>query len=84
MPPRRQCNRQALHPFEPQAANVNPFLLGVKGGYSLSEEREYPLLVLRRARRIFPPRSARKATAPLRERKKEAALSGCHFFTFHK
>ena len=47
---------------------------GCKGGYSLSAEREYPPLVLRRARRIFPPRSARKATAPPRERKKEAAL----------
>ena len=53
MPPRRQCNRQALHPFKPQAANVNPFLLGVKGGYSLSEEREYPPLPLPSAGGIF-------------------------------
>ena len=37
-----QCNRQALQLFELLAYNANPFLLGVKGGYSLSEEREYP------------------------------------------
>ena len=42
-PPRYgQCNRQALQLFELLACNGNPFLLGVKGGYSLSEEREYP------------------------------------------
>ena len=51
------------------------FSWGFKGAI-LSRERMAPL-VLRRARRIFPPRSARKATAPPRERKKEAALSGC-------
>ena len=38
-----QCNRQASHFFELLARNENPFLLGVKGGYSLSVEREYPL-----------------------------------------
>ena len=42
MPPRRHPIRQALQLFELLACNGNPFLLGVKGGYSLSEEREYP------------------------------------------
>ena len=37
-----QCNRQALQLFELLACNANPFLFGVKGGYSLSVEREYP------------------------------------------
>ncbi len=86
----RQRRAQAF-PFRRHKSRSSPKLPikalslgGCKGGYSLSAEREYPPLVLRRARRIFPPRSARKATAPPRERKKEAALSGCHFFTFHK
>ena len=72
---------QAAQLFKIETANVggrgvlpSRSLGGCKGGYSLSAEREYPPLVLRRARRIFPPRSARKATAPPRERKKEAAL----------
>ena len=37
-----QCNRQAPQLFKLLACNENPFLLGAKGGYSLSEEREYP------------------------------------------
>ena len=71
---------QAEQFFKIETANVggrgvlpSRSLGGVRGDI-LFLEREYPPLVLRRARRIFPPRSARKATAPPRERKKEAAL----------
>ena len=45
--PTRLCRAQAS-PFRRHRSHssprlpINPFLLGVKGGYSLSEEREYP------------------------------------------
>ena len=65
-----------------------PWCCGAHAAFSLRATRgkqlEQAMQLLDRAFDIFPPRSARKATAPPRERKKEAALSGCHFFTFHK
>ena len=55
---RRQRNRQAPHLFKLLACNENPFLLGVKGGYSLSEEREYPPYPVQRLRRCYPSRTS--------------------------
>ena len=72
---------QRVQLFKLQTRNVggrgalpSPFSGGFKGGILFG--KRIPPLVLPPARRIFPPRSARKATAPPRERKKEAALRG--------
>ncbi len=81
---------QAAQLFKIETANVGgrggtplAFLWGIQRGYSLRKENT-PFEGQQRGALHFPPRNARKATAPLRERKKEAALSGCHFFTFRK
>ena len=70
---------QRVQLFKLQTRNVggrgalpSPFSGGFKGGILFG--KRIPPLVPPPARRIFPPRSARKATAPPRERKKEAAL----------
>ena len=73
---------EASRSFEPETANLSLSLGVPKGIFSFAKEN-IPFDSAARTPHI-PPRSARKATAPPRERKKEAALSGCHFFTFHK
>ena len=91
---RSACSHSSYKLPMPEVEGPSPRLsLGdSKGVFSL--EREYPLLVSRRARRSpsrayagkgaapfglsFPPRGARKAPAPLRAQKKEHPY-GCSF-----
>ena len=65
--PTRLCRAQAS-PFRRHRSHssprlpINPFLLGVQGGYSLSEEREYPP--------FFAPRTVRGTPLPFRAKRK--------------
>ena len=65
--PTRLCRAQAS-PFRRHRSHssprlpINPFLLGVQGGYSLSEERENPP--------FFAPRTVRGTPLPFRAKRK--------------
>ena len=65
--PTRLCRAQAS-PFRRHRSHssprlpINPFLLGVQGGYSLSSEREYPP--------FFAPRTVRGTPLPFRAKRK--------------
>ena len=79
--PTRLCRAQAS-PFRRHRSHssprlpINPFLLGVQGGYSLSEEREYPP--------FFAPRTVRGNPLPFRaKRKNKTYLAAGSIFRFY-
>ena len=88
--PTRLCRAQAS-PFRRHRSHssprlpINPFLLGVKGGYSLSSEREYPPyslpcgyagnVVQRRRRCYFSAHGADFTPFPMKSLRASAALA---------
>ena len=73
---------EASRSFEPETANLSLSLGVPKGIFSFAKEN-IPFDSAARTPH-FPSALCAESNRSPRERKKEAALSGCHFFTFRK